>query len=47
SGLGSFPLPEIDLSSLSKDIPAGTVLKLAIQQIENAAGFTYIRGNLQ
>lgn len=47
SGLGSFPLPEIDLSALSQDIPAGTVLKLAIQQIENATGYTYIRGNLQ
>jgi hypothetical protein len=47
SGLGSFPLPEIDLSALSPQIPPGTVLKLAIQQIENASGFTYIRGLFQ
>ena len=43
-GLGSFPLPELDLSSFSPQIPPGTVLKLSIQQIDNTGGFTYIRG---
>ena len=47
SGLGSFPLPELDLSSFSPQIPKGTVLKLSIQQIETVAGFTYIRGLFQ
>ncbi len=43
-GLGSFPLPELDLSAFSPQIPPGTVLKLSIQQIDNTDGFTYIRG---
>lgn len=47
SGLGSFPLPELDLSSFSPQIPKGTVLKLSIQQIENVGGFTYVRGLFQ
>ncbi len=47
SGLGSFPLPEIDLSAFSKDIPAGTAIALAIQKIENLGGYTYLRGTLK
>ena len=29
-GLGSFPLPEIDLSSISEDIPEGTAIALGM-----------------
>ena len=47
SGLGSFPLPAIDLSTLSKDIPAGTSIALAIQVIETLGGYTYMRGTLK
>ncbi|MCO4761068.1 MAG: hypothetical protein KC502_06155 [Myxococcales bacterium] len=46
-GLGSFPLPAIDLSSISKEIPAGTSIALAIQVIENMTGYTYMRGALK
>ena len=44
SGLGSFPLPAFDLSAFSPSIPKGTELALAIQKIENALGYTYIKG---
>ena len=47
SGLGSFPLPAIDLSTLSPQIPAGTKIALSIQQIENQKGYTYLRGTLK
>jgi len=47
SGLGSFPLPEIDLSALSPSIPPGTKIALEIQQIENQKGYTYLRGTLK
>jgi len=46
-GLGSFPLPAIDLAALSPDIPAGTMIALAIQTIENLGGYTYMRGLLK
>lgn len=46
-GLGSFPIPEIDLSSLSDAIPAGTALAISIEQIDMESGYTYIRGGLK
>lgn len=45
--LGSFPIPEIDLSTLSPAIPAGTLLKLDIQSIEPSGGYVYLRGKLK
>tara|TARA_B100001094_G_C18032187_1_gene720712 strand:- start:120 stop:1061 length:942 start_codon:yes stop_codon:yes gene_type:complete len=47
AGLGSFPLPAIDLSTLSPSIPKGTAIELAIQKIENLQGYTYLRGALK
>jgi hypothetical protein len=47
SGLGSFPLPAIDLSSFSPSIPAGTQLALDINEIVNELGYTYLRGKVK
>ncbi len=47
SGLGAFPLPELDLSALSPAIPAGTVFALDIQAIINEGGYTYLRGKIK
>ncbi|MFZ4578206.1 MAG: hypothetical protein ACOYOB_07375 [Myxococcota bacterium] len=47
SGLGSFPLPAIDLSSFSPSIPAGTQLALDITEIVNDLGYTYLRGKVK
>ncbi len=47
SGLGSFPLPELDLSALSPAIPAGTKLAIDVQQIDNTGGYTYLRGKVK
>ena len=46
-GLGAIPLPSIDLSSLSPQIPKGTMLSIDIQEIANVAGYTYIRGTIK
>lgn len=46
-GLGSFPLPALDLSALSPQIPKGTSLALEIQQIDNEGGYTYLRGKVK
>lgn len=47
SSLGSFPLPAIDLSSISPDIPKGTKLELEIKNVANEDGYAYLRGNLK
>lgn len=47
SGLGAFPLPELDLSTLSPAIPAGTKFALDIQAIVNDGGYTYLRGKIK
>jgi hypothetical protein len=47
NGLGGFPLPELDLSSLSPAIPAGTKFALEIQTITNDGGYTYLRGKIK
>lgn len=47
SGLGSFPLPELDLSALSPAIPAGTKFAIDVQQIDNTGGYTYLRGKIK
>lgn len=47
AGLGSFPLPAIDLSAFSPEIPKGTELALAIQKIEAKNGYTYLNGYLK
>ena len=47
SGLGAFPLPELDLSTLSPAIPAGTKFALDIQSITNDGGYTYLRGKIK
>ncbi len=45
--LGSFPIPEIDLSSLLPGIPAGTVLKLGNLEIKMSHGYMVVGGELQ
>ncbi len=47
SSLGSFPLPAIDLSSISPSIPKDTKLELAIKDVANEEGYAYLRGNLK
>lgn len=47
SSLGSFPLPAIDLSSISPQIPKDTKLELDIKSIANEKGYAYLRGNLK
>lgn len=47
SGLGGFPLPELDLSALSPAIPPGTKLAIEIQAINNDGGYTYLRGKVK
>jgi hypothetical protein len=46
AAFGSFPLPEIDMSSLSPSIPPGTVLKINIDELYRTKGFTVIQGHL-
>ena len=47
SSLGSYPLPAIDLSSISPDIPKDTKLELEIKNVANENGYAYLRGNLK
>lgn len=47
SSLSAIQLPAIDLSTLSPQIPKGTLLTFSLQDLENIAGYTYIRGNLK
>ena len=47
AGLGSFPLPEFDLSAISPSVPKGTSISLEIQQIDNVKGYTYLRGKVK
>jgi len=47
SGLGGFPLPELDLSALSPAIPPGTKLAIEVQAIHNDGGYTYLRGKVK
>lgn len=45
--LGSFPIPEIDLSGLIPGIPAGTVLKLGNLEVKMSHGYMVVGGELQ
>ncbi len=47
SSLGSFPLPAIDLSTLSPQVPKDTKLALEIKNVANEDGYAYLRGNLK
>jgi hypothetical protein len=45
--LSQIQLPSIDLSTLSPQIPKGTLLTFSLQEMLNAAGYTYIGGTLK
>ncbi|GEM_PF-441489 len=45
--LGSFPIPEIDLSGLLPGIPPGTVLKLGNLEIKMSGGYMVVGGELE
>ena len=45
-GLGSFPLPEIDLSEMAKGIPPGTAFALDIKKVNNTGGYIRLDGAL-
>ncbi|MBM4345166.1 MAG: hypothetical protein FJ100_17485 [Deltaproteobacteria bacterium] len=47
SGLGGFPLPELDLSALSPSIPKNTKLAIEVQAIVNDGGYTYLKGKVK
>jgi hypothetical protein len=46
-GLGSFPLPEIDLSGISEDIPEGTAIALGIEEFDRKGGYLVMKGALK
>lgn len=47
SALGSFPIPEIDLSALADGIPPGTVIAIDPQDLWRDAGYTAVGGGMQ
>jgi hypothetical protein len=47
NALGTFPIPEFDLSGLAPGIPAGTKLSLGELGVTKKKGFLQIQGKLQ
>jgi hypothetical protein len=45
--LGSFPIPEIDLSGMLPGLPAGTGISIDIQSLMRAAAYTVLSGNVK
>lgn len=45
--LGSFPIPEIDLSAMDPNIPAGSVISLDLTQVLRLFGYTTLSGNVK
>jgi hypothetical protein len=44
--LGSFPIPDIDLSGFDASIPPGSGISLDLQQILSSFGYTVLSGNV-
>ena len=45
--LASFPLPEIDLTLLSKSIPKGTTIAIDVQKVYSGPGNVYAEGDVK
>lgn len=46
-GLGSFPLPEIDLAALAPGLPEGTKFAIGIEIVETKGGYVRVLGKLE
>ena len=45
--LGSFPVPEIDISSFDPSIPPGSVIAIDMQEVLRIFGYTVLSGNVK
>ncbi|NOZ02853.1 MAG: hypothetical protein GXP54_13350 [Deltaproteobacteria bacterium] len=45
--LGSFPVPEIDLSSFDPSIPPGSVIAISLEEVLRIFGYTVLSGNVK
>ena len=44
---GSFPIPDVDLSSVNDAVPPGSKISLDLEKILRLAGYTVLSGNVQ
>ena len=47
NALGGFPLPAIDLSGASDQVPPGTTLELDLKQVTRDKGYTLLQGDVK
>ena len=46
-GLGSFPLPDIDLGGAGAGIPEGTSISLGVDEFDRKGGYLEMKGALK